>query len=247
MRIFSTILSWVFRIIFAITLILGIAGNWYDLLQTKSLLGLSWQGLLFILFGASSIVVLGQLIYRIHQLEGTSPNIVIRKTENILGSVSNFVTGQNEYPWFLRVHIANDPKSSISGVTVNQIAGHISFYDANNKLCFEPMIGRWAETREIASGAQPIDIDQIPIPPTGRSYILDIGLKYHDENEFYAYNNETPRKPGKGFRDADRRLDIGLYRVELRLRGEKTDKKFYFNLNNPGSGNEVDFNLIKKR
>jgi predicted membrane channel-forming protein YqfA (hemolysin III family) len=93
MRIFSTVLSWVFRIIFAITLILGIAGNWYDLLQTQALLGLSWQGMLFILFGASSIVVLGQLIYRNRQLEGTFPNIVLKKTENILGSVANFVTG----------------------------------------------------------------------------------------------------------------------------------------------------------
>ena len=91
-------------------------------------------------------------------------------------------------------------------------------------------------------GGQPIEIEQPELPPTGRPYILDIGLKYRDENEFYAYNNETPRKSTVGFRDKDRQLNPNTYSVEVKLKGAGVDKAFWFELSNSGRGKEVDFN-----
>lgn len=67
-------------------------------------------------------------------------------------------------------------------------------------------------------------------------------MKYHDENEFYAYNNETPRKSTKGFRDKDRQLNPDTYSVEVKLKGAGVDKAFWFELVNHGKGEEVSLN-----
>src|SRR4030042_237130 len=104
------------------------------------------------------------------------------------------------------------------------------------------LIGQ-SETKEIADGGQPIDIDQIDIPPNGRPFCMDIGLKYYDEDEFYGYNNETPRKTTKGFRDQDRKLMLGTYFVKTRFRCKGADTLFWFRLENSGKGNHVKFTI----
>ena len=68
---------------------------------------------------------------------------------------------------------------------------------------------------------------------------MDIGLKYKDEDEFYLYNNETPRKNTRGFRDTDRALPIGKYLVKVDFRGTNVSQSFKFTLNNPGKGKGV--------
>jgi len=181
---------------------------------------------------------------KLHAVENAHPNITLVRTENILGDVITRSAGKivsHERPYFTRIQTANDPKSSVQAVNA-KIAAHITFYDGSWNKCFPTMIGRWAETTEIAQGGQPIEIEQPELPPTGRPYILDIGLKYRDENEFYAYNNETPRKSTVGFRDKDRQLNPNTYSVEVKLKGAGVDKAFWFELSNSGRGKEVDFN-----
>jgi hypothetical protein len=163
---------------------------------------------------------------RIEGLEAAKANMVVKVVENRKGDVVSHMGADDDgmggeifvhgHPWFTRVHIANDPSDCIEAVEV-EVAAHIGFYDSSDKLCFPSMIGRWAETLEIAQGGQPIEIEQLRIPPTGRPYILDIGLKYHDEDEFYGYNNDTPRKSTVGFRDGERALGKGNYRVKVEL------------------------------
>lgn len=143
---------------FAVTLSIGVAGVAYDVFETKAIFGLSWYELAFVLFGVTSCIVLVQLIHRIRQFENKRPHMVFVKTENICGQVTtrqvvaNFVEGVRvEKPWFARVQIANDPKSALQAVDAI-VAAHISFYDSSGQECFSTMIGRWAETPEIAQG-----------------------------------------------------------------------------------------------
>lgn len=189
-----------------------------------------------------------ELKIKLDTIENARPNMTLVETETIPGDVITREGGRiisREHPWFTRVKIANDPKSALQAVDA-VIAAHITFYNSSGNKCFPTMIGRWAETPEIAQGGQPIEIEQPTIPPTGRPYILDIGLKYHSEDEFYGYNNETPRKPTIGFRDKDRRLSPHTYSVEVKLKGAGVDKAFWFELVNHGKGKEVDFDSKKQ-
>jgi hypothetical protein len=177
------------------------------------------------------------------KIKNSCPNITFIDTENVLGDVVSKQAGRiisRENPWFTRIKIANSPESTLQAVSA-VIAAHITFYDSSGNKCFPTMIGRWAETPEIAQGAQPIEIEQPTIPPTGRPYILDIGLKYHDEDEFYGYNNETPRRSTVGFRDKGRQLNPDAYSVEVKLKGADVDEAFWFDLINNGKGQEVEF------
>jgi hypothetical protein len=72
---------------------------------------------------------------------------------------------------------------------------------------------------------------------------MDIGIKYTGEDDFYGYNNQTPRKSTKGFRDNDRALGEGTYAVNVRLRCKGVDKSFRFQLINPGAGQDVSFTI----
>ena len=190
------------------------------------------------------------------EISNSIPNIVLKRVdESFEGPVterywSNFSSGwfigSSEYAKFTRVWIANDPKNSIQGVDAIQLYCEIEFWDEINKAKLFVMGGRWAETEEVATGGKPIKIDQIDIPPNGRPYCIDIGLKYLNEEEFYGYNNETPLKGAKGFRDKDRRLRVGQYLIKTRFRCRDVDKSFWFRLTNYGKDKEVDFTSINE-
>lgn len=182
-------------------------------------------------------------------INNAKPNIVLKSIdENLQGNVitrefssviSQTLYGETEHPNFTRIWIANEPMKAVQEVEACNIYGEITFYRDTGKNVLFTMGGRWAETKEIADGGQPIEIDQIVLPPNGRPFCMDIGLKYGDEDEFYGYNNETPRKNTKGFRDHDRKLDSGNYTVKLRLRCKGVDRSFWFQLKNGGAGQNV--------
>jgi hypothetical protein len=184
-------------------------------------------------------------------IENAKPNMVLKKIdENLLGDVSTrkyseslnaVIIEKPEHPYFTRIWIANEPSTTLLSADAVKMYGEIEFWDELAQRQYFTMGGRWAETKEITNGGQPIDIDQIDIPPNGRPYCLDIGLKYQDEEEFYGYNNETPRKKTNGFRDKDRQLCKGVYIVRARFRCKGLDTSFCFRLENLGKGEKVRF------
>lgn len=60
------------------TFIIGIAGNWYDALQTQGILGLSWQQFAFSLFAVAIFLVVIDLEIRYRTLEKAHPHIKAR-------------------------------------------------------------------------------------------------------------------------------------------------------------------------
>lgn len=157
---------------------------------------------------------------------------------------SQWLIGPSENTKFTRVWVANEPKHPLIATDAIKLYGEIECWDKNTQHKLFIMGGRWAETKEIANGGQPIEIDQLDIPPNGRPYCMDIGLKYFEEDEFYLYNNETPRKRTKGFRDQDRKLGIGTYTLKVRFRCKAVDTSFWFKLENYGKGRDVNFTPI---
>jgi hypothetical protein len=177
----------------------------------------------------------------LNKIKTMTPRFVLTKIdENFLGNVittyrdANKVEQEIEHPYFTRIWIANDPSKPEYGVEARYVYGEIEFWNITHTTCYFRMGGRWAETKEIVQGAEPIEIEQITILPNGRPYCMDVGLKYRDENEFYGYNNETPRKATKGFRDLDRKLDKGDYLIRARFRCKGVDTSFWFRIENQG-------------
>jgi len=186
---------------------------------------------------------------RISKLENARPNIMLKSIdEAFLGSIvtrqidslSGRLIEKPEHPYFTRIWVANAPLKPIQSVDATKLYGEITFYDNEGRELFV-MGGRWAQTKEIADGGQPIEINSVDLPPNSMPFCLDIGLKYHGEDDFYGYNNETPGKNTYGFRDADRKLGKGNYYVGVRFRCKGVDKVFWFQLTNSGAGQDVSF------
>jgi hypothetical protein len=242
MRIFAIITIWLMRLLYAMTLVVGIVGIWWDLLQTKIAFGLTWQYLGFIVFALASLIVLGQLLFKIHQYEHKKPTMVYHGEgwENVKAPLYNKANGQiTGIPRFSHAIFANNPKDSSKGAIAEKVVGHLEFYDKNRKkLIFPPMIGRWAETPERAEvGARVVETNQIDIAPNAMPRTLDIVLKYDDEDDCYGLNNDTPQRAPSGWRDNLRKLPPGEYAVKIRLRGTNYDncnKPFWLEINNQG-------------
>ncbi len=185
----------------------------------------------------------------LRRIRDARPNIVLKRIdEGIEGNVASrhysavlneVLISQVEHPNFTRIWIANEPTKTIEEVDAVKLYGEISFYK-DGQVLFD-MAGRWADKDEIADGGKPIEINQVDLSPNGMPFCFDIGIKYHDEDDFYGYNNDTPRKNTKGFRDADRKLGKGNYHVNVRFRCKGVDKAFWFQLTNNGAGQDVGF------
>jgi hypothetical protein len=207
----------------------------------------------FLIFAFIMIWMVYEGRIELDRIRNAKPNVVLTDIEeNLPGNVTTreyssvlnqLVIGQTEHPNFTRIWIANEPMNTFQEVDAIKLYSEISFYDDVGINIFV-MGGRWSETPEIANGAQPIEIDQIDLPPNGRQFCMDIGLKYYNEDEFYGYNNETPRRNTKGFRDNDRKLGKGNYYVKVRLRCKGVDKTILFKLINPGAGQDINFKEI---
>jgi hypothetical protein len=207
----------------------------------------------FVVFAGIMIWMVAEGRIELYRIRNARPNIALTDIEeNLQGNVTTreyssvlnkWVIGETEHPNFTRIWIANEPMKAIQEVDAIKLYSEINFYDDVGINIFT-MGGRWAETPEIANGAQPIEIDQIDLPSNGRKFCMDIGLKYYNEDEFYGYNNETPRKNTKGFRDNDRKLGKGIYYVKVRLRCKGVDKTILFKLVNPGAGQNIHFGEI---
>lgn len=198
----------------------------------------------FIAFVAIAFWVIYDLKHSLEQIKNARPNIALIKTENFPNPIRNVRTGEIlGTPWFAQVQFANNPLSQTQMVEASKVVGHISIYGQTGQHLYN-MIGRWAETKEVAVGGQPIEIDSIDIPANGRPYPMDIGMKYREDEEFYGYNNDNPRLAPIDWRDRQKQLPAGTYSVRVRLRGNNVDKEFRFDLINKGKGGEVELKAI---
>jgi hypothetical protein len=165
------------------------------------------------------------------------PFIVYSGADNVPWPVQND-------PWFVRAYFANDPPEPQLSKDAYNVIAQITFYRPNGESCFR-MNGRWAGKEEIAHGAIASASEQITLPANGRSEPIDIGLKYHDEDGFYGYDNMTQAKGILGWRDKDKMLCNKEYFVQVVIRGsDGVYAPFWFSLRNDGIGKEVNFSPL---
>lgn len=172
-------------------------------------------------------------------IKNARPNIVVLGVKNITTPIRNLRTGEIlGEPCFTQVLFTNNPILTLQAVDATNVAAHIDIYHQDKTHLFY-IIGRWAETKEEARGAQPFEMEQIMMPPNGRANPLDICLKYKDDADGYGHNNESRRASPTDWRDKQRAISMGNYLLRVRLRGNNVDSTFWFDLTNGGKGQEI--------
>lgn len=230
-----------------VDVVLGGAGAYLNISGKLSFPTWLWILLFGIAFIIVPFIVFHKLRLRLDELQSeldgiknARPNIALIKTENSSRPIRNVKTGEIlGTPWFARVQFANNSLSQTQMVEASKVVGHISIYEQTGQHLYD-MIGRWAETKEVATGGRPIEIDSLDIPANGRPYPMDIVMKYPEDEEFYGYNNDNPRLAPIDWRDSQKQLPAGTYSVRVRLRGNNVDKEFWFDLINKGRGENVE-------
>lgn len=148
-------------------------------------------------------------------------------------------------PRFYRILFANDPDKGQPANKALDVRAEIKFYDATSKQpIFTEIEGRWSDTeRPGTEGFKPISSNRVVMPPNGQPFLLDIIMKYDEDEECYAHNNESPHRTAGDFRDRERVLVAGEYDVEVWIRGSNVDESFWFHLVNQGKDKQVELTL----
>ena len=186
----------------------------------------------------------GLLDEELKAIKNARPNIVFAGIENVITPIKNPKTGiVFGEPCFTQVLFANESKTSPQKVDAINVVGNIDIYHQDGQHLFN-MIGRWAETKEGATGGLPTEMEQIPIPANGRPCPLDIALKYREDENAYGQNNKSRRLAPPYWRYEDWRLVVGIYFVRVQLSGSNIDDKvFWFELTNKGAGADIELNV----
>lgn len=206
----------------------------------------AWWSILVVIPAVGSFVTFHKLRLerdglqnQLDEVKNAHPDMIVEQIRNIKTPIRNLVNGAIlGEPVFTQVLFANNPSTTSLAVDAINVVGHVDIYAQDGQHLFY-MIGRWSETKEEARGAQPVEMEQITIPPNGRGHPMDIVLKYRADRDGYGHNNESRRISPADWRDNQKLLPVGTYSVKVRLRGNNVDKEFTFALANRGEGKDV--------
>lgn len=183
----------------------------------------------FIAFGAvllfPSFMAFHKVNKRLKRIELAKPHLVFKQIDNVSPP------GYAE-PRYTRVYFANEPRSELEGIVAQKVIAHLHFYDENKQKCLCYIIGRWSEAATT---------NQIDFEPNGLPHILDIVLKFTNEDVCFLWRNEAPLRPTNvsALRDGGRELPPGTFYIKVNLKGRNTDEVFWLKLANNGKGQRV--------
>jgi hypothetical protein len=146
-------------------------------------------------------------------------------------------------PYFAHVLVRNDPGLRKAEAAANHVIARISFFGAGDCDPLFTIDGRWGDTEQPATRSPfaPIsDLRRMHFPPNGETHELNVAIKYREDEECYAFNNESCRIPG--WRNRDWGLQGQEFRVRVTLQGEGMDKDEmrWFVLRNMGKGSGIE-------
>ncbi len=227
--------------------IFGFAGVYQSITGTTTLTRILW-GIVFVFaFTIPPLIAFHKLRVsrdgvqkQLDAIRNARPNIELHGVENVTTKLRDVRTGEVlGEPCVTYALFANRPLAQIQAIDAPNVAGHIAIYDEHGNHLHGGMVGRWAETREEATGGLPTEMEQITLPANARPNPMDIILKYHQDQECYITTNAGRRRAPSDWRDNGSRLGVGSYFVRVRLRSSNVDKEFWFKLANNGKGTDV--------
>ncbi|MBI2852555.1 MAG: hypothetical protein HYX84_05600 [Chloroflexi bacterium] len=140
-------------------------------------------------------------------------------------------------PILAKLLVTNKPISTLDRVDAPNVAAHIEFFGENQAL-FPLMVGRWANTQHQYQGALPNQVAQITLHPNGLPEPLLIALKYTDEGLAYGLNVDNEKMAG--WRDPNKNIPVGTWRVKVHLQGINVEELAWLTITNNGSGTNLE-------
>lgn len=139
-------------------------------------------------------------------------------------------------PFFAHVKFHNNPEVRRTETTARNIVAEITIFDNESKKLLDVVYGRWADTKQpgTLSPFEPIrNLYQVEFEPNGLPRELDIALKYPEDEDCYAFSNESCRS--RDWKIPRFLLKGNKFRVRVSLVGGNVDRKeWWFMLYNEG-------------
>ena len=137
------------------------------------------------------------------------------------------------------VTVTNDPAKRDEAATARHVIVNLSFFKLNSADPCLILSGRWSDNEQAGLRGQFAPIDDLrrrDLHPNGEPNLIDVALKYPDDEQCYAFNDETCRNT-PDWRDPAFELAAQSYRVRVRLQGVGLDDVEHdFLLTNLGKG-----------
>lgn len=205
-----------------------------------------WINLSFARGVLYSVCLLGLLLFiaayrlqnQIDDMRDSVPRLVYTGTSYDTVPIRNLATGAiYGIPTFYHVGVANKPRGQIDKQVAKMVAGMVEILSADKAQVCPPKLHRWRHSAGPAEVGKSADILQSQdIQPNEIEVLLDIAMKYDDEDEFYTPTNDTVVKGYRGWRDDRYRFAKGEYIARIRLVGSNVDRVIKCNIVNRGKG-----------
>lgn len=131
--------------------------------------------------------------------------------------------------WFAYVPVENRPKRG--GQDAANVKARIRFLDAAGTLITE-IHGRWADTDMDHGRDKILRAPEVPLPANGNARLLDVALKYVEDDQCFAMNDENVMYR----RLRHRPLGNRLVHVQIDVRGSGCQASADFDLIHEGIG-----------
>jgi len=207
------------------------------------MIGVPWQYIAITAF----VLFLFQTIWKIYQLQRFALSLATNvKLNNVRfkeiglisqGSVLLSPKGETikaRSAHFVMAVFRNEPKYGTENNHANKVWASISYFDIKGNLLIGPIDGRWSGSDHPKTRN---DIDGLlrrQISSDGSNVTLDIAMKPHHQNSWYAYNNNNYFFDN--MIDDTRQLKTNVVNVKINLSGERVKKTFWVRINNMNNG-----------
>jgi hypothetical protein len=149
-----------------------------------------------------------------------------------------------------RAVIKNDPLARAGDATARNAIIKLSFYrdedlreGENEPIINGDFYGRWTQNEQPGTRGAFAPIDDIrrrDLLPNGENNEIDLVLKYPDDDDCYAFNDDTCRSV-EGWRDPKLRLEGRYFKVSITVQGVgMEDWVATVHLRNRGSGQRLE-------
>ncbi len=144
-------------------------------------------------------------------------------------------------PTFYHLRIANEPAGITDRQTAEKVAARVQISREDGTSAANERLHRWEDSPGPAEAGKSADrLLPLDIPPSGTEYMLDIAMKYLDDDAFYTPNNETVLKASPDWREKDFEFPSGIYIAKIRLQGNNVDTVLKCRIVNEGSGKPLE-------
>jgi hypothetical protein len=147
-------------------------------------------------------------------------------------------------PYFAHVKFCNKPNIPTEQATAKDVIAEISFYNnAGEPIPPDNLLGRWGDKEQPKSYFEPIrELAKVDFEPNGLYHELDVAMKYPEDEDCYAFGNESYFS--YGWKKPSFSLKGHSFKVKIRLVGvPMVDKTWWFTLHNEGTGKSMRIEL----